>query len=250
MMPELFFQRELEGRKHVYNEIITAKSKVLFSSNAALNDFKRFYPNATNSFFVINFAVTHPEFQQLNFNDLQKKYSINKKYFIIPNQFWVHKNHQVVLDAALILKNSGIDFHLIFTGKESDFRAPEYTIKLKEFVQQNMLTQFITFLGFIPREDQLCLMKNSVSIIQPSLFEGWSTVVEDAKAINHWIILSDIAVHQEQIKNNVSFFNPKKAEELALQMQNHLEKCFSVQEIKYNQNIENFGKGFLNILKA
>lgn len=250
IMPALFFKRELDGRKHVYNEIITAKSKVLFSSKAALNDFKRFYPNANNHFFVVNFAVTHPKFHHLPIHELIEKYNINKRYFIIPNQFWVHKNHQVVLDAALILKNRGIDFYLVFTGKENDFRAPEYTQQLKEFVQQNKLNTHISFLGFIPREEQLTLMKYSIAIIQPSLFEGWSTVVEDAKAMNHWIILSDIAVHQEQINNNVSFFDPKKGEELAKIMQAHIEKEFLLQEINYQQNIENFGRGFQEILKA
>ena len=32
--------------------------------------------------------------------------------------------------------------------------------------------------------DQLRLMKESLGVIQPSLFEGWSTVIEDAKALN------------------------------------------------------------------
>ncbi len=39
------------------------------------------------------------------------------------------------------------------------------------------------FLGFIDRGEQLQLMKNSIAIVQPSLFEGWSTVVEDTKAM-------------------------------------------------------------------
>jgi len=41
-------------------------------------------------------------------------------------------------------------------------------------------------------------MKKSIAIIQPSLFEGWSTVVEDAKSLGKNIIVSDINVHIEQ----------------------------------------------------
>ncbi len=125
MMPELFFKRELEGRKHVYNEIITAKSKILFSSNAALNDFKSFYPQASNAMFVVNFAVVHPNFEDISIDELKVKYNISGNYFIVPNQFWVHKNHKVVLDAALELRKTQANFKIIFTGKENDFRAPE-----------------------------------------------------------------------------------------------------------------------------
>ncbi len=248
MMPELFFKRELEGRKHVYNEIITAESKILFSSNTALNDFKSFYPQAKNPMFVVNFAVVHPKFDHISINELKVKYHINTNYFMVPNQFWVHKNHKVVLDAALELRKTHANFQLIFTGKENDFRAPAYTNELKQFVLEHQLLDVVSFLGFIPREEQLCLMKNSMAIIQPSLFEGWSTVVEDAKALNKWILLSDIIVHREQIKENVTFFKPKDFNELALNMQNQLQSPNDEQFIDYKSCNSNFGLGFYQML--
>jgi glycosyltransferase involved in cell wall biosynthesis len=248
MMPELFFKRELDGRKHVYNEIITAKSKILFSSNAALNDFKSFYPQATNPLFVVNFAVVHPNFELISINDWKKKYEINQPYFMVPNQFWVHKNHKIVLEAALELKNKNYNFKIIFTGKENDFRAPTYTNELKQFVLDHDLSDKVSFLGFILREEQLCLMKNSISIIQPSLFEGWSTVVEDAKALNQWILLSDIPVHREQLTYNVDFFKPKSADELAGLMIKHLESNHLPEVKDYKNNLLQFGEGFYNML--
>jgi glycosyltransferase involved in cell wall biosynthesis len=248
IMPELFFKRELEGRKHVYNEIITAKSKILFSSNAALKDFKSFYPQASNQMFVVNFAVVHPNFEDILIDQLKVKYNIDTNYFMVPNQFWIHKNHKVVLDAALELRKTQANFKIIFTGKENDFRAPEYTNDLKQFVVDHQLTEIVSFLGFIPREEQLCLMKNSMAIIQPSLFEGWSTVVEDAKALNHWILLSDIAVHREQIKENVNFFNPKQPKELAYVMQSQIQNPGIPEPLNYKANTVAFGEEFYKML--
>jgi hypothetical protein len=43
-------------------------------------------------------------------------------------------------------------------------------------------------------------------VIQPSLCEGWSTVIEDAKALGRHVLASDIAVHREQLDRNVDFF--------------------------------------------
>jgi glycosyltransferase involved in cell wall biosynthesis len=54
-------------------------------------------------------------------------------------------------------------------------------------------------------------------VIQPSLFEGWSTVVEDAKAIGRPLIVSDLPVHKEQTENlaNVWFFPKGSSQRLA-----------------------------------
>ena len=52
-------------------------------------------------------------------------------------------------------------------------------------------------------------MQGSLAIVQPSLFEGWSTVVEDAKALNKLLIVSNIEVHKEQLQNSAAiFFDP------------------------------------------
>lgn len=249
MMPELFFKRELEGRKHVYNEMITAKSKILFSSQNAMSHFKSFYPQALNPMYVVNFAVVHPKYDDVSIDPLLLKYGIDHPYFMAPNQFWVHKNHQIVLEAALLLRKSNPNFKVVFTGKENDFRAPAYTHELKQFVVQKDLQNHVIFLGFIPREEQLCLMKNCKAIIQASKFEGWSTVVEDAKALQKWILLSDIPVHREQIQNNVDFFNPTKAIELADLIKTHIENKIETKPLPYEHNLQRFGTGFYEMLE-
>jgi glycosyltransferase involved in cell wall biosynthesis len=249
IMPELFFKRELDGRKHVYNEIIQAGSKILFSSNTAREHFQSFYPQATNMMYVVNFAVIHPSLAQVDVQSLKKTYNLSSTYFLAPNQFWVHKNHQVVLDAALRLKEQNIPVQIVFTGKENDFRAPEYTNQLKQFVIDKGLSEQVKFLGFIPREHQLCLMNNCRAVIQPSLFEGWSTVVEDAKALNKWVILSDIAVHREQLSINVDFFNPKDSIALSKLIELHIANERKVAKRDYHFQLKKFGKGFLEMLK-
>jgi len=50
--------------------------------------------------------------------------------------------------------------------------------------------------------------------VQPSLFEGWSTVVEDARALGKPIVLSDIPVHLEQQIPGAHVFSAPSAEAL------------------------------------
>ena len=58
--------------------------------------------------------------------DVYKKYNIPTNYLYIPNQFWRHKNHIVVLDAVSILKKRNIYFNIIFTGELRDNRNSNY----------------------------------------------------------------------------------------------------------------------------
>jgi hypothetical protein len=63
-------------------------------------------------------------------------------------------------------------------------------------------------------------MVNCVSIINPSNFEGWSTTVEEGKALGKMLILSKIDVHLEQNPPRCIYFDQSNAEELAQAMWN------------------------------
>ena len=58
-------------------------------------------------------------------------------------------------------------------------------------------------------------MRRCLAVIQPSLFEGWSTVVEDARVFGKSIILSDIPVHLEQNPPHSIFFERHSSQSLA-----------------------------------
>jgi glycosyltransferase involved in cell wall biosynthesis len=215
-LPELFSKREIKDRKSYQSHLVKNNYPIVFSSNNALDDFNRFYPGNNNRKEVLQFvSIVDDFYSNLDINSLKLKFNIDKDYFIIPNHFWKHKNHIVVIEAAKVLKKKDIDFLIVFTGKEFDHRNPNYTTDLKKDIKESGLSDNFRFLGFIDRIEQLQLMKNSIAIVQPSLFEGWSTVVEDTKALNHVIILSDIPLHREQLHDNCIFFNPLDIYDLA-----------------------------------
>ena len=127
-------------------------------------------------------------------------------------------------------------------------RNPEYFASLRTYVSENNLTNEVKFLGFIDRRDQLQLMNNAVAIIQPSLFEGWSTVVEDAKAMNQCIIASNLNVHKEQLFDSAYFFDPSDAEALSEIMLKIMNGKKVKYQKNYNENIQKFGRDFINII--
>jgi hypothetical protein len=78
------------------------------------------------------------------------------------------------------------------------------------------------------------------------LFEGWSTVVEDAKSLNKFIFLSDIPVHREQNPLNVCYFNPYEEIDLTQKLLSIKPTTFAVD---YEKNIRAFGNALLKIIE-
>ena len=250
-LPHLFSEEYLNFRKKTQVELLGSNKHILFSSQDACNDFKKLYPKAKSCTYVVNFSVFHPNYLELDIEAIKSDYKItpNVPYFFSPNQFWKHKNHIIILRAVLKLKERfDFKFQIIFSGKEFDYRNPTYFEDLRKFVFDNNLNDTVKFLGFIDRKDQLCIMNNALAVIQPSLFEGWSSVIEDAKAMNQNVIVSSLEVHKEQLGENAYYFNPNDEDELIKQIIFFLEGRNDLPDFKYRENLSLFGEDFMNII--
>jgi len=246
----LFTEEQIQNRRNHQRKLLSLGLELVLSSQDSYKSYQEIYPEFNNKIHVINFAVTHPKYLHLKIDTLKEKFNITKPYFISPNQFWSHKNHIVVLKALNILmkQSKEIDFQIVFTGKEYDPKSPNYTENLKNFVQENNLSDGVKFLGFIDRDEQLRLMNNALAVIQPSLFEGWSTVVEDAKAMNQRIILSDLQVHKEQKDENSTIFEKENPEDLVSKITYILEKNPPISKYDYQDKVKVFASNFMNII--
>ncbi|WP_395052141.1 glycosyltransferase [Flavobacterium sp.] len=247
-LPQFYPNANLEERKSNRKIFSKSKKNVVFSSKDALNDYNFFFKENNTKNYVLNFSVFHPKYDNLNQEILKKHNLNNKNYFFSPNQFWKHKNQIIILKALVILKNKNkLNFTVAFSGKEYDYRNPEYFQELKDFTIKNDLQENILFLGFIDREEQLYLMKNSLAIIQPSLFEGWSTVVEDTKSMNQNCIVSDLNVHKEQLKDKGYYFNPCNENQLAEILLKFNINKYEKPDFDYEKKSQNFGYEFIKI---
>jgi glycosyltransferase involved in cell wall biosynthesis len=220
-MPELFPESVLEERKNRYKYISEFAQHILFSSYDSWNSFKKLYPMVTKrkvDIHILRFAVFHPSFDHDIDEKVLEKYSLQEiPYFVVSNQFMAHKNHAIVIDSLIKMKQLGkrMFFKVVFTGKTEDPRNPDYYAGLKNLIDSSNIVNDIMITGMIDREEQLSLMKNALAIIQPSFFEGWNSTVEDAKLMNLKIICSDIQVHREQLEGyQAYFFDPGTCEQL------------------------------------
>ena len=249
--PEFFSTIEIKTRIKYQKQIVQNARNIVFSSITTKKDFNLCYPESKLKEYVMPFSVTHSTL--VIKENLLTYYNIPDFFFICSNQFWKHKNHVVILKALAELKKNGYYSFVVFTGKEHDYRNPEYYGELTDIAKELEVFENIKFLGFISRENQLGLMKKSVATIQPSLFEGWSSVVEDVKAIGKPIIVSNINVHQEQLQNYryKDFFLPNDAVSLANCMLNASQKVDSLlkNDFEYHNDILACGECFMNIVE-
>ncbi len=247
---EFFTKEEVKARKKYQKNIVLRSVNVIFSSYNALNHFNKIYPENKNNKYVVQFAVLpDKEYKSIQISTLRKKYALPKDFFICSNQFWAHKNHITVLKAAKLLKQKNVKFHIVFTGNTKDYRNPNFYQSLLDFIESEQLHDYVSFLGFIDRNEQLKLMSEAIAVIQPSLFEGWGTVVEDAKAMNKFIILSDIDVHKEQCKENVRFFEAKNENQLSNILSDFVNSKPVIKRLDYKKNQQQFADKFMEAVK-
>ena len=221
-LPEMFQNEEIEYRNNLYMSIAKSDMALVLSSQTCKNDFEKFYLKDKKNVKVVRFvSYIEPEIKQISDEyeqSILNKYGLLKrKYIYIANQFWKHKNHIVVLNAIreFAQKHADEAVKFIFTGQMEDYRNPEYIQEIKDLITLPEIQSMVDNLGLIERREQIVIMKNAHFLIQPSLFEGWGTVVEDAKVLDKKIILSDIEVHREQKNQKCILFNPYDASELA-----------------------------------
>lgn len=206
-LPQLFSRAARWQRELGFRVQIASGRTIMLSSESALRDYQKLYPGAAHRTSVVRFATQpSPDLLTTNPCDVIEHYGLPSKYFYLPNQFWRHKNHQVVVDSLTNLKKSGRDVVVAASGSPKDPRDAGYFDRLMQQVKDRDLETNFRYLGIIPLDHVYALLRSSVALINPSRFEGWSTTVEEAKSFGVPLILSDIDVHREQAGGAACYF--------------------------------------------
>ncbi|MEA2530039.1 MAG: hypothetical protein QOG89_1683 [Thermomicrobiales bacterium] len=208
-LPHCFKPSERRYRDRSFMRQCRYGTRVIVSSVDAQRDLEAFAPACVGKSRVLHF-VAQPEAgsEAPALAELERRYGFAAPYFHVPNQFWVHKNHRVIVDALGILKARGQEVLVIATGEPRDYRQPSHFSDLMEHAERLGVQSQFRPLGIVPYGDLVGLMCHAVALINPSRAEGWSTSVEEAKSIGKRIVLSDLPVHREQAPPAGVYFDP------------------------------------------
>ena len=226
-LPHLWNEKGLMQQKKVFKQRLILSDVAVNSSYDGQKDSLDYVPEAKTSVIRPVYQVSDKVYKnsESTISYLEKKYNFKGKYFYLPNQFWTHKNHMVVFKALSVLKSKGIEVVVLCSGLMGHADAlerghTEYMENIHKYILDNKLGDNLKLLGLIDYKDVQYFMRNSISVINPSLFEGWSSTVEECKSIGKNVILSNLDVHFEQNPPGAIFFDPNNPEELAKVLEN------------------------------
>lgn len=216
-LPHLFTKAARLRRAVGFNAQILAGRRIMLSSEDARSDCVEVHPGARGRTTVVHFATPRTDpVSAAEARGCADRYGLPETFFFLPNQFWIHKNHQLVIDALAVLARRGTRITVAASGGQSDPRDPGHFGRLVARARALGVDDLFRPLGLIPYPDIALLMRASTALINPSLFEGWSTTVEEAKATGTPMLLSDLPVHREQTEGDVAvYFDPARPASLA-----------------------------------
>lgn len=229
-LPEFFTERDMAGRDFAFRNMLNRAEHVIVNANAVKADADKFIGDYKAKIHVLPFSPSPREEWLKENRDLSQQYGITKPYFIICNQFWIHKDHSTAFKAfAEFLEKDGKNYQLVCTGDTSDSRFPDYFKELLKLMDSLCIKDDVKIVGHIPKLDQIALLKKSVAVIQPTLFEGGpgGGAAYDAISLGKPLIVSDIPVNLEiEDAERVFFFKAKSVEDLAEKMNILSKKSF------------------------
>jgi glycosyltransferase involved in cell wall biosynthesis len=201
-LPRNFSLLERLKREVGYRRFARRAAAVVVSSEIVRHAVAGAYPRTRPKLQVVRFRTVVPvDATTGRAREKIRHLDVPEDFLLLPNQFWVHKNHRLAFEAL-----PRLELPLVCTGATDDHRHPGHLDELRALLRAGGVEDRAHILGVVSREDYLQLLRASRAVVQPSRFEGWSSVVEDARALGKPVALSDTAVHREQDPPRAAYF--------------------------------------------
>ena len=223
-LPDFFTEEEIRARNTEFLELTTMARAVVVNSRKVKSDIERFIPSATARVFTMPFApFLDPN---IILSEDVAADNLSAPYFIICNQFWIHKDHRTAMRAFAQIAKRYPNVDLVCTGYMNDYRAPDYIRAILDEIDRLGIGSRVKLLGMVPKVKQMQLLRKSLALIQPTLFEGGpgGGAVYDSVGLGVPALVSNIEVNQEVDCGDVRFFEAGNADELAQLMSDVLQR--------------------------
>jgi glycosyltransferase involved in cell wall biosynthesis len=213
-LPHYFSDDQISKRDRLFKKAINRADRLIAMSKSVQNDCMKFFDSNIKNLFVLKTAFDPAFFNQKEGSNLEK-FNLPDAFVYVPNQFWQHKNHLLLLRAIQKLKDRGGRISFVFTGLPHDYRCPTHFSTLLQEIARLGIKDYVYLLGMVDRELVYELYRSCRFVLNPSEFEGFGMSALEAKACGKNILLSDIAAHREFAGEGCYFFDPQSCDDLA-----------------------------------
>ena len=205
--PEHNLNNIYEHKEKLFKEIVTRAFKILVPHKSNKNDLINFYKADENKVIVQNFIPMLPTIYNDNkhnkelYKDLFKKFNLPSDKIIIfyPAQFWAHKNHKYIIDAAEILKKENNKKYLfIFCGgNKGNFKY------IKDLISKKQLGDFVKIHTFLTDDEVISFYLNSHGVIMPTYCGPTNLPIYEAFYFKKIIFYTKDLIPDDPINNHL-----------------------------------------------
>jgi len=202
-------ERNTDGLLPFYYDQINSCRAIITSWPHPFQLLKTYFPELVHKFHMIHFSPEPmPDAKDLK-ND-----SLNR-LLLYPSSNGIDKNHENLIQALGILKKQGQErIRIICPGTQTNGR----TALLHELAVHNGVQDWISFIGFVPRDHVRWLYQICSGVVTTTKYEAFSGAVFEGFCYGKPIACSNIPpikmlIDQMQVK--VKYFNPDDPGDIA-----------------------------------
>jgi glycosyltransferase involved in cell wall biosynthesis len=212
--PQFFSQKEIDARNTFMDEVCRRADAIICVSEstriAVIKNLKT-DPDKTHTVHnCIHSRLLKPGQTRIDEN-LEKLNIANRSYMFYPANFWLHKNHNMLLTAygMYISRNPDCKIDLVLTGALDDAQQD-----LKDKVRRMGLERYVHFLGYLPDDQLTTVWKGCSFLIFPTLYEGFGIPVIEAMQFGKPVLCSNVTSLPEVAGSAALYFDPRKPLEI------------------------------------
>lgn len=207
-LPQFFSKNEINIRNKAFSKMLNSAKHIVVNGREVIRDANRFYPGHSARLHALPFGPCPQKKWVFSTLDLREKYGITAQYFLISNQFWIHKDHKTAFRGFAKYCQEGGRADLVCTGEVLDYRVPGYIGELLAMLDSLGISKRVKILGHIPKIHQISLVKEALAVIQTTHFEGGpgGGSSYDAVSLGVPVIASNIPINLEMDCGDVTFY--------------------------------------------
>lgn len=222
-LPSLFSEAEFNARLCEYGYAANRADRLVAISNFEKVNLHTFYGIDSVSVmplsgFMAEDIAEENDARQARLTELRKNSPRSEPYLIYPAVPWLHKNHEVLVQAIAILRDQGIEIPVVLTntGSHKDNAA-----RLRRLIKTFGLGHLIEMTDFLAEEELAALFCNSTGMVFPTLYEGFGIPLVDAMKMGVPILTSTTSAVTEICGTACEYFaHPRNALSVALDIKN------------------------------
>ena len=161
-------------------------------SDKCVQSLKKYFPEVSDKIGLMENITSHDMITEMASADV-KDMAEGKCKLLTVGHVCENKGSLMALEAAAMLKSSGLDFHWYFIGTVED------RIKYNKIVEEKGLEDYITFMGV--RTNPYPYFRKATIIVHPSKFEGRSIAMDEAKLLCKPVVVTNFSTVNDQFSD-------------------------------------------------